>query len=81
MSKKNVIPCLISLLNVNDDSREVLFNVIGQQKMNANKTNIQELPIKTEDILSFKYRCTNVVSGISRKQMETLKALDVKNKS
>jgi len=78
LNKKRVIPCVISFLNANDDSREILFNILGQQKQNTFKSNIQELPIKREDIETFKYRVSDVAGGITRKQIASMKSLDLK---
>lgn len=78
LTSKKSIPCLIEFLGHSEDNKELLFSLLEQNKTRSKSNTIQELPIKTESIKTFTYRCTDIYRGITIKQINTLKTMDIK---
>jgi ATP-dependent RNA helicase DDX56/DBP9 len=78
LNARRSIPCLIEFLEPDDESKELLFTLLERAKAKRKTTNMKELPVTSDQIDSFKYRCTDIYKGITRKQINTLKTMDVK---
>ncbi|KRX08500.1 hypothetical protein PPERSA_12981 [Pseudocohnilembus persalinus] len=71
---------IISLLDQSEQQVEILTNLIEQQKKQFTQINIKEFPLKKHEIDSFRYRISDVVGAISRKQVKNMQMLDFKKK-
>jgi len=78
LAARNNVPCIIDFLSPDDENKEILFSLLEQRKQAGNKHAVQELPIKPDQMESFKYRCSDVYRGITKKQINLMKAVDFK---
>lgn len=78
LNAKKSIPCLIEFLHTDENSKEMLFELLEQNKSRNKANNIQELPVKAEQVKSFRYRCTDIYRSITNKQINILKTMDIK---
>jgi len=78
LDSRKSIPCLIEFLNPTEDNKELLFSLLETAKNRAKGNGIQQLPIKEDQLRSFRYRCTDILEGITNKQINGLKTLDIK---
>jgi len=78
LNDKKSIPCLIEFLSPTEESKELLFELLEQAKSRSKGNNISQLPVKEEQVKTFRYRCTDIYKSITQKQINTLKTLDIK---
>ena len=78
LNDKKSIPCLIEFLSPTEESKELLFELLEQAKSRSKGNNISQLPVKEDQVKTFRYRCTDIYKSITQKQINTLKTLDIK---
>lgn len=78
LSPKYGVPCLIEFMDGEDNNKDLLTSLLEQNRSKTSKNSIQELPVSAKQIDSFRYRCSDVYRGITLKQIEMMKNVDVK---
>nr|QBK46519.1 DExD/H box RNA helicase 45 [Philasterides dicentrarchi] len=71
---------IINLLSTDEQEIDVLTKLIEEQKQTQSQINIKEFPLKKNEIDAFKYRISDVIGAISRKQISNMRMLDFKRK-
>lgn len=72
------VPCIISLLDNSDLDKDKLFNLVESERETHGKAIITQLPVKQGEIENFRYRVSDVVRSITRKQIAKMKQIDFK---